>query len=747
VTTDELNVVIQALGTQQFRSQIQQCQASTLKFKAAVLALRVATGKFIKDALKLASDLEEVQNVVKVTFGDMEESVNKFSKSAIQNYGLSETLAKKYTGTFGAMAKSFGFTTEEAVKMSTALTGMSGDVASFYNLETDAAYTKLKSVFTGETESLKELGIVMTQTALDQYALQQGYSKTTKQMTEKEKVALRYKFVMEKLKKVEGDYQNTSDGWANMTRTAKLEIESLVAEIGTELMPAAKLTFTYAVDGIKAVLSFLKPVATGISYLATGWKNASASTKIFVGISVGAVAVLLNLNRIMAISSAVSATLSGAFKILTFSMVGATTTAAKLGVVLKGALGWIGIIAGVIGLIKLISSAADSVKTDSAVDAVNNLGVGADVAADSVEDLTDSAEDLAGATQELDNFLSSFDEVNKVNDGGSLMSGLVNDEDLLRIDDAIAGIGNLQNGIDGISFDNPESSFDGFFRNISSKIAETKKYISEIINAKSFEEGLESANKIVETWFGTKWTKFWQKVGGMAYTTASGTGLMISMLCSKASYYFDKTFDVIKDGWSLVKAALTGDTGDIVSSLSLMITDVSLTVKNLINDINAAIAVGQLLWNTSFGKKKQEKEQEKEPVFEATVTTTLPYMAQWKNVSFAPQDQPDFIGPKLQKKAAGGFVDTGEMFIAREAGPEMVGRIGNKTAVANNDQITTAIYNAVKSAFGSTSGGTSGSSTPVVLKINDKVLGQAVISHINNVTMSNGQSPLIDLGG
>ena len=97
------------------------------------------------------------------------------------------------------MAKSIGFTTEQAVTMSTTLTGLAGDVASFYNLETSAAYTKLKSVFTGETESLRDLGVDISQATLDQYALAKGYGKTTKEMTQQEKVALRYKYVLEQL--------------------------------------------------------------------------------------------------------------------------------------------------------------------------------------------------------------------------------------------------------------------------------------------------------------------------------------------------------------------------------------------------------------------------------------------------------------------------------------------------------------------------------------------------------------------
>ena len=157
---------------------------------AAAFSVKAIT-EFSKKALELASNLQEVQNVVDVTFGKMSEKINKFSKAAILNLGMSETSAKKYSGVFGAMAKSFGFSTEEATNMAMAITSLTGDVASFYNLSHDLAYTKLKSIFTGETETLKDLGVVMTQTALNQYALANGYGKTVQQMTEQEKVVFR----------------------------------------------------------------------------------------------------------------------------------------------------------------------------------------------------------------------------------------------------------------------------------------------------------------------------------------------------------------------------------------------------------------------------------------------------------------------------------------------------------------------------------------------------------------------------
>lgn len=200
-----------------------------------VIAGALAVGKIInfsKACIQLGSDLNEVQNVVDVTFGSMSEQVNAFAKDAMKSYGLSEKVAKQYMGTFGAMSKSFGYTEAAAYDQAAALTGLVGDVASFYNLTTDEAYTKLKSVFTGETESLKDLGVVMTQTALDEYALQKGMGKTTSEMSEQEKVALRLAFVQDRLATASGDFARTSEGWANQTRVLTLKFESLKATLG-----------------------------------------------------------------------------------------------------------------------------------------------------------------------------------------------------------------------------------------------------------------------------------------------------------------------------------------------------------------------------------------------------------------------------------------------------------------------------------------------------------------------------------
>ena len=744
MTTDELNVIIRAVGTSNFRSQMQQCTASTLKLKMAFVALTTATVKFTKEALKNASDLEEVQNVVDVVYGDMSNAVDNWSKTAAKNFGLSETLAKKYAGLYGAMSKSFDFATEDALTMGTTLAGLAGDVASFYNISVEDAYKKLKSVYSGETETLKDIGVVMTQTALDQYALAHGYGRTTKEMSEQEKVALRYRFILDKLSKANGDYQRTSHHWANMVRTAKLEIQSLSGEVGSELMPAAKIVFSSAVNGIKTVLAYMKPVASGISLITQGWVASSKSTKVFIAVSVGAAVALMNFNKIVAITKSVTLLASGAIKILNMNLL-TTLTAAQA---LKGALGIVAVVAGVIGAVKLISGiskAFDNMeeKAKKPASSINEMALSSDNAAESVGNLSDATKEFSGAAEGIDRFLASFDEVNKINDNSGALGGLVTDDDLLNIDSAIEGIGDLQSEIDnlsldGLSFEGIADSANKFFKNISEKISRTKDLWNEMINADSFEKGLEAAEKIVGVWLGDDWVKLWDDAGAAMYDIWHEKNWKKKILIldkfikdqfSGTQWYafWNSSWGIVSDCWKLTYDVITGDIPGIMTELDGLLTKLQ-NVYNYWKSFVTGDVKGQLL---SMGGM----------MLGINFSKTNTASSSAENAYNQTKDLPDnFIGPR--KYAAGGFPNVGEMFIARESGPEMVGKIGNKTAVANNDQITTAIYNAVKSAMGGASSG-----IPVILKINERVLGQAVIEHINNTTMSSGQSPLIELGG
>lgn len=238
-------------------------------------ALSIAAfAKFTKDCIEVGSNVTEVQNVVDTAFGDLSRQADLWASNAMTNFGLSELSAKKYMGVFGQMSNAMGITGQAALDMAEDVTGLTGDVASFYNLSTDEAYTKLKSIWTGETETLKDLGVVMTQTNLDQYALNNGFGKTTAKMTEQEKVMLRYQYVTSALSNATGDFVKTQDSWANQTRILTLRFQQLKASLGKGFIAL----FTPILRGFNNLLAGLQKVADGFSSFVQMLTGADVST-------------------------------------------------------------------------------------------------------------------------------------------------------------------------------------------------------------------------------------------------------------------------------------------------------------------------------------------------------------------------------------------------------------------------------------------------------------------------------------
>lgn len=216
-----------------------------------------------KEGIELASQLEEVQNVVEVSFGNMTQDVEEFSKKALYSLGMSELTAKKMASTFMAMSNSMGISAKDGKNMALQLTALAADMASFYNVSQDVAQTALNSIFTGETETLKKFGIVLTETNLKAFALSRGITKSYSSMTEAEKVALRYNYVLQATANAQGDFARTSGSWANQTRLLKEQLNILKTALG-QILIAVILPL---VKALNALLSFIISIGRAIGSL------------------------------------------------------------------------------------------------------------------------------------------------------------------------------------------------------------------------------------------------------------------------------------------------------------------------------------------------------------------------------------------------------------------------------------------------------------------------------------------------
>lgn len=191
---------------------------------------------FAKGSVEAASALYEVENVVDVAFEDMRGKVDEFAKTSIETYGISELTAKRTAALYTSMAKAMDITLDKSSDMAIALAQRSADMASFYDISQDITSTALKSVFTGETESLKRFGVVMTEVNLQQYAYSHGIEKSIKDMTQAEKVQLRFNYLMQQTSAAGGDFARTSDSFANKTRQLKERLTETSIVIGNEFI-------------------------------------------------------------------------------------------------------------------------------------------------------------------------------------------------------------------------------------------------------------------------------------------------------------------------------------------------------------------------------------------------------------------------------------------------------------------------------------------------------------------------------
>lgn len=232
----------------------------------------------IKTGIDYASDLAEVQNVVDVTFGSATEAINSWSKECLAAYGMNEVSAKRYAGTIGAMLKSSGLAGDAIIDMSKDMVGLAGDMASFYNLDLETAFEKIRSGISGETEPLKQLGINMSVANLEAYALSQGIKTSYNEMSQAEQVMLRYNYLMSTTADAQGDFARTQDSYANQTRLLSeswLEFTGVMAEqllpVLTTIVSWLNNIVAFLTENADMVSAVLVGLATTVGILAVAW--------------------------------------------------------------------------------------------------------------------------------------------------------------------------------------------------------------------------------------------------------------------------------------------------------------------------------------------------------------------------------------------------------------------------------------------------------------------------------------------
>ena len=303
-------------------------------------------------SIKMASDFEESLNKVDVAFKSSSKEVRKFAETTLETFGIAEGTALDMAALFGDMATSMGVPTDKAADLSTAMVGLAGDLSSFKNINIKEVTTALNGVFTGETESLKRLGIVMTQTNLKQFALSKGMSDNIEVMTQAQKVQLRYAYILEKTKNAQGDFARTSDGSANQMRIFSESVKELSVAFGEILLPYFTKAITYVNKLVKEFVN-LSPATKKIIVVVVGL--VAAIGPLLIGLGFLMTTVLPGLiTAFGGLSAAVIWSVS-AFKSLTIAML-----ANPVGLIAAGVAA---LVVGFTAMIQKITPAVSKLKT------------------------------------------------------------------------------------------------------------------------------------------------------------------------------------------------------------------------------------------------------------------------------------------------------------------------------------------------------------------------------------------------
>lgn len=217
-------------------------------------------------SFKLASDMVETTNKVNVAFGDSATKVMEWSQTSLEAMGMAQASALDAAALFGDMATSMGFAQDKAADMSINLTQLGADLSSFKNVPIEQAMNALNGVFTGETESMKMLGIVMTETNLEAFALSQGITKNVQDMTQAEKIQLRYAYVMANTTNAQGDWSRNTETAAAKMKLFKESLKELGVQFGTVILPLV----TKMIGGLVGMIQGFANLPTGVKKLIVG---------------------------------------------------------------------------------------------------------------------------------------------------------------------------------------------------------------------------------------------------------------------------------------------------------------------------------------------------------------------------------------------------------------------------------------------------------------------------------------------
>lgn len=789
MTVEELNVIVSANKDDfdrkirmvnenlvNVKKQAEDTSAGTLSaFKTLASGLSaLGFGAMIKNAISLAGDLQQNIGGSESVFKNYAGTIQKTAETAASSLGLSQS---KYLATatkMGSLFQGSGFSVAQSADMVTQSMQRASDVASIMGISVDSAMEAVAGMAKGNFTMMDNLGVAINDTNLQIYAQEKGLGKLE---TTQQKVNAAMQMFLDKSEYAAGNYAKENDTYSGALTTFKAELEDFAAEAGTALLPLVQSVLPVLSSSLSALKPVIMTVAEAVGGL--GGIVADIQAKVEAATPVQQTMLKIAIGMAVAIPAVTAATrLMRAAKlaytgVLNILIPKQWTYASAL----KATMGWIGIIVGALALLGIASNKGTEGIDDSS-EKLNKENEAACKAAEGVDDVAESTDNL---TDSVKRSLAGFDELNRLSgNSGTLASSVVSSTDVDNAEGLADALSDVQEKTKNI--DLGSLSFDIDFSNIWSELNKLlgKLKSGEIGNSiKSLFNNLGTTLKPffdgIDEMFGfnlDKWLKDLGNFIGDIVTDISNGDI------DKA---IDDVFAFVKNSFINIAPSITTICSKIIGEVDKLLG--TSFQKSFDKCAELCYQAGVMLSNVINDTAGKTERSQK---YNTTYSEMLTYMRDWmvKNDSTSADDaygetvshfnvnndeelkkwfnegnygaslyefakttamqiKNDEVDPVLKRRlkgqatwadisslgilgyADGGFPDYGDLFIANEAGPELVGTIGNRTAVANSSSIETAIYNAVRSAMSDSTGGQS-TDIHVTVDIDGDTVGETV---------------------
>lgn len=790
MTVEELNVIVSANKDDfdrkirmvnenlvNVKKQAEDTSAGTLSaFKTLASGLSaLGFGAMIKNAISLAGDLEQNIGGSASVFKNYADTIQRTAETAASSLGLSQS---KYLATatkMGALFQGSGFSVAQSANMVTQSMQRASDVASIMGISVDSAMEAVTGMAKGNFTMMDNLGVAINDTNLQIYAQEKGLGKLE---TTQQKVNAAMQMFLDKSDYAAGNYAKENDTYSGALATFKAELEDFAAEAGTALLPLAQNVLPVLSSSLNALKPVIMTVAEAVGGLGgivadiqAKVEAATPAQRTMLKIAIGMAVAIPAVTAATRLMRAAKLAYTGVLNILIPKQL---TYASAL----KATMGWIGIIVGALALLGIATNKGtegiddNSEKLKEENEAANKAAKGVDDVAESTDNLTDSVK----------RSLAGFDELNRLSgNSGTLASSVVSSDDVDNAEslaDALSDVQGKTKNIDlgSLSFDIDFSNIWGDLNKLLGKLksGEIGNSIKSLFNnlgttLKPFFDGIDEM-------FGfnlDKWLKDLGNFIGDIVTDISNGDI------DKA---IDDVFAFVKNSFINIAPSITTICSKIIGEVDKLLgTSFQKSFDKCAELCYQAGVMLNNVINDTVGKTERSQK------YNTTYSEMLTYMRDWmvKNDSTSADNaygetvshfninndeelkkwfdegnygaslyefakttamriKNDEVDPVLKRRlkgqstwadisslgilgyADGGFPDYGDLFIANEAGPELVGTIGNRTAVANSSTIETAIYNAVRSAMSDSNTGGQPADIHVTVDIDGDTVGETV---------------------